>query len=144
MIKKKKSKNIDFLLENKHYKRLHLMLYLISITIITLVYFLTILVFSQYFHFLVTTIFSFFIGLYVLMNRNRIVRMISDHLQDRKREEYKKKSKDNLKTTLRNITPKNKKLKLNIKGTISMKDKIIAKIKPKDKKTKDRGYIEIK
>ena len=88
-----KQKDLNFLLENKHYKRLHLLLYLISITLIALLYFLIILIFSEQFHFVISIILSLVIGLYIVMNRNRLVKIISDYIEERKRQDYKKKSK---------------------------------------------------
>lgn len=146
MRKPMKKNDLNFLLENKHYKRLHIFLYLISITLITLSYFLIIIIFSEQFHFVISVIFSLVIGLYIVMNRNRLVKIISDYIEEKKRKDYKKKSKENLKTTLRKITPKNKKLKLDIKGKVSLKDKaknLKSKFKKEDKKKKKVGYIEI-
>ncbi|MDA3855613.1 MAG: hypothetical protein PF569_05105 [Candidatus Woesearchaeota archaeon] len=142
-----KRKNINFLLDNKHYKRLHLILYLISITLIVLVYFLTIIVFSSYLHFLVSVLFSFLIGLYIVFNRNKLVNNISDRIENYKRKHYKKESKENLRTTLKKITPK-RNIKFNIKSKFSLKEKA-ANIKnnfksKKNKKKKSQEYIEIK
>jgi len=143
-----KKKDIDFLLDNKHYKRLHLILYFISLLIIISVYFMTLVLFSTYFHFVITIIFSFLVGFYLVLNRSVLVKVISNKLDDRKRKKYKQTSKQNLKTTIRKITPKNKRLKLNIKGKVSLKEKvnkIKSKFKKIDKKAKKRpDYIEIK
>jgi len=63
----------------------------------------------------------------------------------KKRNNIKKEKKDGLRTTLRKITPKNNKLKLNIKSKETIKEKFIklkSRIKTKkNKKAKD--YIEI-
>jgi FtsH-binding integral membrane protein len=102
MRKPMKKNDLNFLLENKHYKRLHLFLYLISITLITLSYFLIIIIFSEQFHFVISVIFSLVIGLYIVMNRNKLVKIISDHIEDKKRKDYKK----NLKRTLKQLLEK--------------------------------------
>ncbi len=147
MRKLKRKKNINFLLENKHYKTLHIFLYLVSVAIITIIYFITLLIFSAYVHTLVTVIASLLIGLYIVFNRDRIVMAVSDQMQERRRKRYKETSKENLKTTLRKITPKNKRLKLNIKGRTSFKEKIYnvkERFSKKDKKKKSKvDYIEI-
>ena len=58
-----------------------------------------------------------------------------------------KESEESLKKTLRTITPKNKKLRLDIKGKTSIKDrlnKMKSKIGPKNKKKSNDEYIEYK
>lgn len=145
-MKKTKKRNIDFLLNNKHYRRLHLILYFVSISIIVLTYFLTILLFSKFVNLILTSVVSFVVGLYIVLNRDKLVKKLSDLIQERNRKKIKKDNKDGLKTTLRKITPRNRNIKFNIKTKTSLKEKVkkvgnkISKKKTKSKK----GYIEIK
>lgn len=146
---KKKKKDIDFLLENKHYKRLNVILYLISVVIIVLIYFFTLILFSKFTNFLLTAIASFVIGLYIVINRSYIVKKISEQIEHKKRLKYKENSRHGLKTTLKKITPKRKHLQLNIKSKESIKEKVVNwnfKVKEKitGQKRRKRGYIEIK
>ncbi len=143
MIKKRKEK-INFLLENKHYRKLHLYLYLISISIITAIYFILVIIFSAYVNIFITGTISILIGVYLVFNREKLVRLIDSKLQDKKREKYKEKNKEGLKTTLRTITPKNKKLKLNIGGKTTIKEKFnFIKEKLSKKKGKEKEYLEV-
>ena len=147
MIKKREKKEkIDFLLQNKHYKRLQLYLYLLSIVLITIIYFLIIMIFSAYSNSMYITVpISLIIGFYLFFNKDKLVIKISEIIEDKKRNNIKKEKKDGLRTTLRKITPKNNKLKLNIKSKETIKEKFIklkSRIKTKkNKKAKD--YIEI-
>ncbi len=147
MIRKiKKKEKIDFLLQNKHYQRLQLYLYILSLFVIVITYFLTILIFSSYSpNYIITGIFSIIIGLYLVFNRDKLVKKISEKIEDCKRKKLKKENKSALKTTLRKITPQQNKIKLNIKPKETIKEKfhkIKHKLKKKDSKTKE--YIEIK
>ena len=140
-------KNIDFLLENKHYRRLHIILYLISVLIIVIVYFVTLLIFSKFVNMVITSIASFVIGLYIVLSRESIIKRVSDLIEGRKREKYKQQSHQNLKSTLRNIAPKPKrKLKFSITKKVSVKEhfeRIKSKLKGEGPK-KRQGYIEVK
>lgn len=145
-MRKTKKKSVDFLLNNKHYRRLHLILYFISISIIVLTYFLTILWFSKFVNLIVTSIVSFIVGLYIVLNRDRLVRKLSDITQERKRKKIKESNKTGLKSTLRKITPRNRNIKFNIKPKTTLKEKvkkISSKVNGSKKKTK-KGYIEFK
>lgn len=142
--RKRKKKNINFLLENKHYQRLHLMVYLLSVGAIVLLYFLTILLFSTQFNILITGTFSLLIGIYLVFKKDDLVKKISEILHERKRKRLQFENKNGLKTTLRRITPK-RDIKLSIGGKVSFKDKI-SKFKPKMSKSNkiNDNYIEIK
>ena len=143
---KTKNKNIDFLLNNKHYRKLNLILYFISMTIILLTYFLTILLFSKSMNIILTSVVSFIVGLYIVINRDKLVKQISEIMHEKNRKKIKTENKLGLKSTLRNITPKNTKLKLNITPKISIKEKaktIKSKLTKKKVNNKKQGYIEI-
>ena len=147
MIKHLKNKErINFLLQNKHYRRLHLILYLLSVTAIVLVYFVTIIIFSKFTNILLTAITSLILGLTLVFKRDILVKRISEHLENKKRKENKIKEKSGLKTTLRNIAPKTKKMKLNITPKVPFKEKIkhFKKSIKKDKNQKQKDYLEIK
>jgi hypothetical protein len=145
----KKKEKISFLLENKHYKKLHLALYFLSVFSIVCVYFVTIMLFSAYANFLITAIFSLVVGLALVFHRDKLVKAISEHLNEVKRKDYKKKNENGLKSALKRITPKSKikldmssgkvKVKKNFKETFSFKKKE----KTKSSKKNDEGYIEI-
>lgn len=155
MIKSKKKVNnkekINFLLENKEFKKLHLIIYLFSVCLIVLVYFVSVVVFSKYFNILITALFSLFVGIYLVFNRDLLVKVISRHLEEKKRQRIKKENKLGLKTTLKHITPK-RDIKLSIKGKTSFKDrmnnlkvKLIPKSKTNEqKKREDPDYLELK
>ena len=144
---KKAKKNIDFLLENKHYKRLNIILYLVSVLIIVGVYFITLLIFSKFVNMTITAITSFIVGLYIVIHRASIIKKVSDHLENKKRNKYKKESQQNLKSTLNSIRPKPKRnIKLNIKPKFSIKEgakNFSSKLRGK-KKPQRKGYIEVK
>lgn len=143
MIRKvRKRDKMNFLLENKDYQRLHLYLYLVSIAIIVSIYFLGILLFSKYTNIFISSVVSLTIGLYLVYNRDKLVKQISSKIQDKKRIKNKENNKKGLKTTLKKITPKNRNLKFNIKTKVSLKEKI-SNIKKKIDKNKE-DYIEIK
>lgn len=148
MIRKvSKREKINFLLENKHYQRLHLYLYLLSITIIGLIYFLGVILFSKYTNIVITTIFSITIGLYLLYKRDKLVKIISSKLHEKKIKKNKENNKKGLKTTLKRITPKNKNIKFNIKTKTPINEKIKnikQKFNKKETKKNKVDYIEIK
>lgn len=149
MVKRtQKREKIDFLLESKHYKRLHLLLYITSLTAIVMVYFLSIIIFSGYANLLITGIFSLVTGVTIFFNRDKIVKKISEFLNERKIKKNKQSNKDGLKSTLKNISPK-RKFKLNISKETSFKEKIThfkKKLNKKEnpKKKQKKEYIEIK
>ncbi len=145
-----KKEKINFLLESKHYKKLHLMLYLLSVFSIVCVYFITIILFSAYANTLITAIFSLVIGLALVFHRDKLVKKISNHIDDVKRKEHKKKNERGLKSTLKRITPKSN-LKLDMSsGKVKVKKSLSESFsfKKKDeskkikKKTNDEGYVE--
>lgn len=145
MKKGKRTPKINFLLENEHYRKLHLALYLVTVGIIALFYLFFILFLSnvsQNFYF--TAILSVVLGIFLVYNRDNLVKKISEHLEDKRRKKIKRENKSGLKTTLRKITPKEKKIKFTIKGNKTPKEKI-SKFKNsfKSKKNKDK-YVEIK
>lgn len=145
-----KKEKINFLLESKHYKKLHLWLYLLSVFSIVCVYFITILLFSTYANTLITAIFSLTVGLGLVFHRDKLVKKISNHIDEVKRKEYKKKNEKGLRSTLKRITPKSNlkldmssgkvKVKKNLKESFSFKKK--NEPKKINKKTNDEGYVE--
>jgi len=149
MIKKtKKKEKIDFLLQNKHYKKLHLYLYILSVILIVTIYFMSVYLFSSFSkNYIISAVFSFIIGVYLVYNRDELTQKISEKLENKKRKKLKKENKEGLKTTLRRISPKNKRFKLNIKTKETINEKIIKikkKLTKKGKKNKNSPeYIEI-
>ena len=144
---KRKQKKIDFLLENNHYKRLQIYLYVLSLIVILSIYFLIIISFPNQNTIILTAIISVTIGFYFIFNRDRLVKKLSNKLQNTKRKKIKKENKDGLKHTLSKLKSKEKKrIKLNIGGKEAMKDKIKnfkSKFKS-EKNSKQKEYIEIK
>ena len=139
----KRKEKINFLLENKHYKRLHLILYLLSVLLIVLVYFITILTFSSTFNKAITAVFALFVGIYLVFNRDKIVKIVSERVEKNKRKQVKKENKVGLKTTLKKITPKRN--VISVKGKVSVKERlqgVKSKFKKQDKEKKE--YLEIK
>ncbi len=140
----KKKEKINFLLENKHYKKLHLLLYFSSLAAIVFVYFLTVLIFSSFTNMLITTSFSVILGIFLVLHRDKLVKKISDFLTEKKRKDYKKNNSNSLKTTLKKIGPKSN-LKLDLNKNSKFKIKVSSfKIKIPTKKKKGKGYLEIK
>lgn len=143
--RKKNSNRFNFHLENPHYRRLHLILYFVSVLLIFSVYIIVITFFSDMtIKYFLIGFFSILLGVYLVFNRDNIVRQISDRLEDNKRKKLKKNNQDGLKTTLKRIKPKNKNLKFTITNKTTFKEKMNnakSKFKKKDKKEKD--YIEI-
>jgi len=141
----KKPKKIDFLLENKHYRKLHLYIYLVSVFTIVGVYFLIIAIFNQS-NIIITGLISILIGLYLVFKRDEIVKVISTKLQEKKLKTRKAENKANLKSTIRKITPKPKRnISLKIGGSLTLKDKYHNLKNKFNKKTKkSQEYIEIK
>lgn len=140
-----RKEKIDFLLENKHYRQLHLILYLTSVISIVLIYFTTILLFSKFVNVVVTAIFSIVFGLALVFHRDKLVRKISNHLNDKKRKQYREENQKGLQTTIKKIGTRNRNLKFDVKGKLTLKEKaqkIKSKFYKKNKEQKD--YIEIK
>lgn len=138
-----RQEKIDFLLENNHFKKLHLALYLGSVFAIGVVYFLTIFLFSKIVNMSITAIFSILLGLVLVFHRDKLVRKLSDYIDEKKRKQYKEENHKGLKTTLRKVGPKKRDLKFNVKGKIPFKERIYS-IKKKFSKSNDSDYIEVK
>ncbi|MCA9497188.1 MAG: hypothetical protein KC589_09660, partial [Nanoarchaeota archaeon] len=133
--------------ENNHYKKLQVYLYLLSLAVILAIYFLIILSFPNQNTIILTAIISVTIGFYFLFNRDKLVKRLSDWIQDKKRRKIKKENKDGLKHTLSKLKSKEKKrIKLNIGGNEAIKDKMKnfkSKFQSK-KENEKKEYIEIK
>lgn len=141
---KPKKKNVDFLLQSKHYEKLHLILYGLTVLLLLLMYIIFLFLISNIlYRNILYVLFSLSLGLYLVFNRDELVKNISNQLDEIKRKEIKKNDMSNLKTTLRKIAPKNKNLKLNIKGKTPLKDRINSLKRKYNKKSKDPDYIEI-
>ena len=146
--KKRASRRQDFLIENSHYRRLHLYLYFMSLIVLLGVYFVIIILFSDSsYKLVISLIASLFLGLYLVFKRDKMVKKLSEYIQERKRKKLKEDNKSGLNTTLKRITPKNKSLKLKVGQRFSLKAKIIELTKKlqKEPKNKKKGpdYIEI-
>jgi hypothetical protein len=148
MIKKlKKRQKINFLLENKHFQRLHLILYFLSVLVIVLVYFITLLLFGKFFNIIITSIFSLIVGVWLVLNRDIIVKKISDKLYEKKIKKSKKESEENLKRTIKRLKPNsNINLKIKEKSPLMKKVKkvILNSKKSLNSKKNKEEYIEIK
>ncbi len=120
------------------------MLYLFSVIVIVLIYFMFIMLFSNIFPIVIVGIISLIIGIALVFKRDKLVLTISNKLQERKIKEHKKANKHGLHSTLRKITPKRKK-KINVTPRASVKDHInhLKGKLSKKKKGKD-DYIELK
>lgn len=143
MIRKRKEK-INFFLDNNHYKTLNIFLYVFSLIIVSLIYILSSFFFSKLINMLITTLVSCLIGFYIVLNRHNLNKRISCFICNYNREKYKKKSRENLESTLKKITPK-RNLKLNIKNKTSFKQKaknLKSKFQKINKTKKE--YIEVK
>lgn len=143
-----RQEKIGFLLENKHYRRLHLILYLLSVITIVVVYFFTILLFSKFVNMLITAIFSLVFGLALVFHRDKLVRKISNHIDEKKRKQLKENNQRGLQTTLKKIGTRNKKIKFDFIHKTTFKErtqKMASKFsKPKKGKEESVEYIEIK
>ena len=99
---KRKKKNINFLLQNKHYQRLHLIVYFFTLLVIVTIYF--ILVFLLHDKSIRTFIFvfcTFVLGIFLVFKRDELVLELSDWHQNRERNKIKSEDKTNLKTTIK-------------------------------------------
>ena len=136
---------IDFLLENKHYRQLHLALYLTSVVTLVLVYFTTVILFSKFVNVIITAVFSLVFGLALVFHRDRLVKKISDHLNEKKRQQQKQNNKRNLKTTLNRLGPsKKRKIKFDIKGQVSFAQRVQNLKQKFSKNNQEKEYVEIK
>jgi hypothetical protein len=154
--KGKKKSSVSFNLENKHFRNLHLLLYIASLTIVLVFYTLTLLVFDKnQFAYVLMVVFSVCVGIFLVFRKDAIVKQMSNELDKRKRNHIRRQDNKNLKKTLyevgaskskREIGSRNKNLKLNIKEKNSFYKKITGMKKRfvKKKSTqKDLQYIEI-
>lgn len=144
MSKKKRKNKINFLLENTYYQKLHLLVYLFSVLLIVLIYFLIIKFSSNKFNIIFTGTISLCIGLFLVYKKDEIVKNISEYMHEKKRRKLLAQNKVGLRTTLKKIVPK-RDIKLSIETKGSLKNKF-ASMKPKIlKKNKNKeDYIEIK
>lgn len=101
MIKKTKKKNINFFLENKYFLRLNLFIYLLSVSLIVLIFLTTNLIFSTKYNIFITATSSLLIGIFLVYKRDLIVKKLSDKIHEKKRKKIKENNKSGLKTTLK-------------------------------------------
>lgn len=152
-----KNSKISFNLENNHFRNLHLLLYLASLSVVLVFYTLSLLILGKnQFAYLVMIAFSVSVGIFLVFRKDAIVKNMSNELDKRKRFDIKKKDNHNLKKTLsevgnsrprREIGMRNKNLKLNIKGKVSISkrfENVKSKFAKKDsKENSEPEYIEI-
>lgn len=148
-IKPQKKEKIDFQLENSHYRKLNLYLYFLSITVSVLFYFLIVNIFSSYYKMLITAIASLLVGLFLLFNRSKIIKYLSQKIHEKNIKKRKEENKKGLESTIKRIKPSHKNtrnLKLNIGGKKNyIKDKITnLREKLTRNKNEKSEYIEIK
>lgn len=146
---KKKTKNVNFILENKYYRKIHLIVYFFTLLVIVTIYFILVFLLHDKSIRAFTFVFcSIVLGVFLVFKRDHLVLELSDWHQERSRKKIKDDDKEGLRTTIRRIVPRNKNLKLNIKGKVPLKDrfdKLKAKMKKKDPQKKETpDYIEIK
>lgn len=143
---KKRKVKLNMMLDNKHYKNLQLILYFLTVLVITAIYILLVFLFSTAPQiYLLTGLISLLIGSYVAYNRDDLLKKLSNKVYDIKRQKIKKDNKDGLKRTISKIGTKKRNLKLKIGEKNTLKEKINnfkEKIKNKNKPKKD--YVEIK
>jgi hypothetical protein len=152
----KKKNGVSFNLENKHFRNLHLLLYLASLTIVLVFYTLTLLVFDKsQFAYVLMVIFSVCVGIFLVFRKDAIVKQMSNELDKRKRNDIRRTDNKNLKKTLhevgvskskREIGSRNKNLKLNISGKISFSKRVTdikKRFVKKDPNQNEPQYIEI-
>jgi c-di-AMP phosphodiesterase-like protein len=155
--KGKRKSSVSFNLENKHFRNLHLLLYLASLTIVLVFYTLTLLVFNKsQFAYILMVVFSVCVGIFLVFRKDAIVKQMSNELDKRKRNDIRRQDNINLKKTLcevgaskskRNIGSRNKNLKLNIMGKTSFQKRVTdmkKKFVKKNQNQKEPQYIEIK
>jgi len=144
----KKKEKIDFLLENSHYKKLHLYLYIASILVFVLIYFLFINMFSTNYKLVMSAIVSVFIGTFLVFNREKIIKNISERMHEKNIRKRREENKRGLESTIKRIRPShksNRHIKLNIGGKTYIKDKFSNFKERMTKKKDDQSeYIEIK
>lgn len=155
--KGKKKNQISFNLENNHFRNLHLLLYLASLVIVLVFYTITLLVFGKnQFAYTVMVMFSVCVGIFLVFNKDGLVKQMSNEMDKRKRVTIRQKDNKNLKKTInevgnraskREIGMRNKNLKFNIKGTVPfskrIKDLKKKYLKKSDIDKPEPKYIEI-
>lgn len=148
MNKKSRKERIGFLLENNYYRKLHLYLYLATVFFIVLMYFFVIIFLknSSIYVKLFFGIISLIVGVFMVYNRDKIVRYLSAKISERERKNNKRESKDSLKETIRRIVPRQKKVVLNIKPKFSFKEKMMSIKRKISSKPNDKSeeYLEYK
>lgn len=154
--RKSRRNSTNFLVENNHFRNLHLIIYFVSLCVLLIIYTLILIILgkSQY-SYLIMILISVCIGIFLVFKRDEIVKKLSDELDKRKRIDIKKRDRHGLKNTINNLHIKPSKDKKGKKGSFNMKissktpikDKV-NKIKRKfEKKGIDRkgpDYIEVK
>ena len=97
---------------------------------------------------LITAIFSLVFGLALVFHRDKLVRKISNHIDEKKRKQLKENNQRGLQTTLKKIGTRNKKIKFDFIHKTTFKErtqKMASKFsKPKKGKEESVEYIEIK
>lgn len=97
---------------------------------------------------IITAIFSLIFGLALVFHRDKLVRKISNILDDKKRKQFKEDNQRGLQTTLKKIGTRNKKIKFDFIHKTTFKEKtqkFTSKLsKPKKEKKENVEYIEIK
>ncbi len=140
-------RGLNFVLENKHYQNMDLILYLICVLLVIIVFLITHLFIENYIiRTCIVALFSLYIGISLVYNRNLYRKKLSDLTSNQKRVRIRSGDKEGLKITLRRITPKSNNLKLKIREKISLGEKL-AKLKykfTKNRRKNSKKYIEIK
>lgn len=144
MKKSSRKERVNFLLEDRNYHRLSLVIYLCSVLVILSIYFTTLMIFSKTSaNYFITGLSSVLIGVYLVFHKDKIIKKISLYLHDKKVKNNKREGKEGLQRTLKRISPKNHRLKLKIKGKVSLKEKIEGfKERFGSSKAKVKDYIE--
>jgi len=153
-IKPQKREKIGFLLENRHYRRLHLYLYFTTTIIGLLVYILFINIFSTKYVSVIIAAITVSLGIFLVFKREKIVKNISERIHEREIKKQREENKKGLVRTIKRIKPAyntNHKVKIgtsnenkfNLKNKIKNKFETI-KHKLGKKKEIEEDYIEIK
>lgn len=96
---------------------------------------------------ILTSVVSFVIGLYIVLNRDKIVKKVSDYIEEKKRKKIRSENQMGLRATLNRLSPKKKRINLLIKNNEGFYDKLKntkIKFKFSNKKNKEDKYYEIK
>lgn len=138
-------REIGFHLDNSYHRKLNLGVYLGSVFIVFISYIVARIFFKESITIpVIIGIISISIGLTLVFHRENIVKVISNILYDRRRKIMKQESIENKDRTLKKIVPRNSNLRLNIKGKMTLKERLdkMKKVIKKEKKKNDK-YIEI-